>query len=291
MNQTAQNIVNKVESLPEMYHVAVKAAKMLDNDDVDITELAEVISVDVSLTTHILKLCNSAHYGFSRKISSISEAIPKLGLKTLKSMMFLAVSNGVLKAELDGYELAKGELWKNAVSCAVYSRYLATISKYKDPETAFVAGLLRDIGKLILHESVKDTFDNILNVVHKENIPFYIAEEKVIGADHCEIGSAIATKWNFPDNLVNTIKYHHSYEKAKKDKCEDLHLISIVHIADAMTMMLGTGIGSDGMMYKLDLCSFEFLNIPQATSSVELIISELADLNSEIESLIGAVND
>ncbi|MEI7473836.1 MAG: HDOD domain-containing protein [bacterium] len=291
MNQIVQSLIDKVDKLPEMSAVAVKAAKMLDDEDISVQKLAEVISVDLALTTHILKVCNSAHYGFSRKISSINEAIPKIGLKSLKSIIFLAVSNGVLKKELDGYDLAKGDLWRNAVTCAVYSRYLAEMSGYKDPETAFVAGLLRDIGKLILHESVKDSYQTILAMVARENIPFYIAEERIVGGDHCTIGAAIAEKWNFPDKLISSIKYHHSYELAIQENCADTHLIAIIHIADAITMMLGAGIGADGMMYKMDLSALTYLKVPQVASSVETLIGDLIELNADVESLIGAVNE
>jgi putative nucleotidyltransferase with HDIG domain len=291
MNQVVQNLIDKVDKLPEISSVAVKAAKMLDDEDVSIHELAEVISVDLSLTTHILKVCNSAHYGFSRKISSISEAISKIGLKSLKSLIYLAISNGVLRVKLDGYDLDKGELFTNAVTCAVYSRYIADVSGYKDIETAFVAGLLRDIGKIILHDSVKNSYQLILDIVKKDSIPFYVAEEKVVGVDHCTIGAAIAEKWNFPEKLIDSIKYHHSYEMAKNEGCNDMHLVSIVHIADAITMMLGVGIGADGMMYKLDLNSFEYLKTAQTSASIEMLISELVELNDEIQSLIGAVDE
>lgn len=291
MNQIVQNLINKVDKLPEISPVAIKAAKMLDDENVSIQELSTLLSIDLALTTHILKICNSAHYGFSRKISSISEAISKIGLKSLKSLIYFTISNGVLNVELDGYSLDKGGLFTNAVTCAVYSRYIAEMSGYEDAETAFIAGLLRDIGKIILHESVKNSYQTILDIVKQESIPFYVAEERVVGADHCTIGAAIATKWNFPQKLIDSIKYHHSYETARNENCADMHLISIIHIADAITMMLGVGIGADGMMYKLDLNAFEYLKTPQTSTSIEMLISELVELNGEITSLMGAANE
>jgi len=243
MKYNLNEVINNIDKLPELFFVALKVAKMLNAYDMDVNvqELAKIISLDQSLTTHLLRLCNSAHYGFSKKIVSINDAVTKLGIKVLKSLVFVAVSQGVLNQDVKGYGLEKGELWKNSVSCAVYSKKIAEMVKYSDPETAFTAGLLRDIGKLMIHEYVGISYSDILATINKEKITFLNAEQKVIGFDHCQIGSEMAKKWNFPTILTDVIQYHHSPELAIEAGCEDLKLISIVHIADSLTMMLGSG--------------------------------------------------
>ncbi|MFH0703337.1 MAG: HDOD domain-containing protein [bacterium] len=285
-----QSILSKVDKLPELYHIAIKVSKMLDNFNVSINEVSKVISLDQALTTQILKLCNSANYGFSRKIVSINDAIAKLGFTTLKNMIFIVISHGILNQEVKGYDLGKGELWKNSVSCAFYARHLASLIKYSDPEIAFTAGLLRDIGKLIIHEYVKDSYDEIIEMINSKNIPFYQAEEKVLGFNHCQIGSEIANKWNFPNILIETIEYHHNPDIAFNSKCEDSKLIAIIHVADCITMMLGTGMGCDGMMYNFELNALKKLNISQQASDIEKLISEMIELNSEIDSMVGYID-
>lgn len=290
MVEDIKTVLEKIDKLPELFHVAVRVAKMLDDLNVDVNQLSQVISLDQALTTQLLKLCNSAHYGFSRKIVTIKDAVSKLGFKTIKSLVFVAISHGILNSAVKGYDLAKGELWKNSISCAVYSRYLAKVAHYKDPETAFTAGLLRDIGKLMIHEYVGVNYDDIVNLIMAEGISFSKAEEQVLGFNHCHIGSAVANKWNFPHVLIDTIKYHHNIDEAVNNKCEDIKLIAIVHIADAITMMLGNGIGNDGMMYNIELKSLEHLDIPQQAANIEVLISEMVELKSEIDGMLGTIN-
>jgi len=290
MAEDIREVLDRIEKLPELFYVAVRVAKMLDDLDVDINQLSNIISLDQALTTQLLKLCNSAHYGFSRKIVTINDAVSKLGFKTIKSLVFVAISHGILNNAVKGYYLDKGELWKNSITCAVYSRYIAKISQYSDPETAFTAGLLRDIGKLMIHEYVGINYNAIVKIVNSEMISFSEAEEKVIGFDHCMIGSAVANKWNFPSVLVDAIKYHHNIRQAVLDGCKDIKLVSIVHIADAATMMLGAGIGNDGMMYNIELKALEFLNISKQVGNIEKLISEMVELKSEIDTMIGSVD-
>lgn len=290
MVENLKEVLEKIDKLPELFHIAVRVAKMLDDLNVDVVELSRVISLDQALTTQLLKLCNSAHYGFSRKIVTINDAVAKLGFKTIKSLVFVAISHGILNSAVKGYDLAKGELWKNSISCAVYARYLAKVVHYKDPETAFTAGLLRDVGKLMIHEYVGSQYNEILNVVNAEGISFSKAEEQVLGFNHTQIGSAVANKWNFPAILVDAIKYHHNIDEAVSNGCEDVKLVSIVHLADTVTMMLGNGIGNDGMMYNIELKALEYLNIPQQSANIENLLSEMVDLNSEIEQMIGFAN-
>jgi putative nucleotidyltransferase with HDIG domain len=287
-----QELIKKIDKLPEHFYVAVKVAKMLDgfNMDLDISELTNVISLDQSLTTLLLKLCNSAHYGFTRKIVSIKDAVAKLGFKTVKSLVFVAVSQGILNQEVSGYSLAKGELWKNSISCAVYSRHIAKTVNYKDPEVAFTAGLLRDIGKLTMHEYVGVNYDAITKLARNDGISFIAAEELVLGFNHSQIGAEMAIQWNFPPLLVDVIKYHHSPHEAVKNGSSDVDIVSIIHLADSLTMMLGVGMGIDGMMYNLELASLDRLGIPTQAESIELFMADAVELNGEIESLMGIVN-
>lgn len=284
-----EKLLNQVDKLPSNFYIAVKAAKMLDDFNVDIQELSKIIGMDESLTTQLLRLCNSAQYGFSRKIVSVSDAIAKLGFKTLKSLVFVIVSKGSFNQELEGYDLPKGELWKNSIACAVYSKYLAKLTGYKDPELAFTAGLLRDIGKLIVHQYVKEGYNKILELVDSENIGFSEAEERVLGYNHTQIGAKIAEKWNFPKVLEEVIEFHHN-PKIAKDNSEDYKLINIVHVADSIAMILGVGIGNDGMMHNLDMKALETLKMDVTASGIEKLISDMADLNSEIDSLISSIS-
>ncbi len=285
MNPIVNEILEKIDSLPCNFHIAIKVSKMLEDFNVSIDDLSEVIGSDQSLTLKILKLSNSAEYGFSRKITTVKDAIARIGFKPLKTMVFTIVSKSSLNQEVGGYGLEKGDLWKNSITCACYSRYFSDLIKYSDSEQAFTAGLLKDIGKLVLHEYIKTEYDKIADIVNDEKITFCEAEERVLGINHSQIGAVIAEKWNFPQVLVDTIKYHHNPEEAEHANCEDVNLIKIVHIADYFTSMLGQGIGKDCMMQEIDLKVLEGFGFELSQKKMEALISDLVELNSEIESM------
>lgn len=290
MKKDINEILSKVNNLPHNFYIAIKVSKMLDDFNVNINTLSKVIGSDQALTIKILKLCNSAQYGFSRKITTIKDAIARIGFKTLKTMIFTIVSKSSFNQKVEGYGLEQGELWRNSLSCATYSRYIAELIGYVDPDQAFTAGLLRDVGKLILHEYVKEDYDNILRMVNEDNVSFGQAEEEVLGFNHCQIGALVADKWKFPQVLIDTIKYHHTPEEGENAGCEDINLVKIVHFADSLTVMLGNGIGNDGMMYDVDLNSLESLSIQLSPENLELLIADMVNLNSDINSLITTID-
>ena len=282
MPQDINKILKKANSLKHNFYTVMKVSKKLDDFNVSINDLSKIINSDPVLTETILKHCNSAKYGFARKIMTINDAISIIGFKTLKTIIFTIVSKSSFNKELKGYELEKGDLWKNSISCAVYSRYIAELISYNAPEQAFTAGLLRDVGKLVLNEYVKEDQEKIIKMVTKENIPFSEAEEKVLGLSHCQIGAIVAKKWNFPQALIDSIKYHHNPEKAETEQCEDMDLVRIVHLSDSLSVMLGYGIGNDGMLNDINISSYTKLGFKAEPENLELLISKIINLNSEI---------
>lgn len=289
MTRLIKEILENQDNLSGNFQVAIKVSQMLDDFNVSIDELAKVIGTDPGITLSLLKHCNSAQYGFSKKITSVKDAIARMGFKPLKTILFTLTSKSSFNQDIEGYGLKQGELWKNSMSCAVYARYLANLIEYYDPDQAFTAALLRDIGKLMIHEYVKEGYDEISKLVSEEKVPFSEAEERILGQNHCQIGSAVAEEWNFPQALIDVIKYHHDPEKAELEGCEDIDLIKIVHVADSLSVMLGYGIGHDGMMHEIDLNSLESLGFEVSPENIELLISDIVNLNSEIESMTSSV--
>ncbi len=252
-----QRILAKVDEIPPLPHVVIKALKALNDPKSSSSDVAKIISQDEGLTAKILKLANSAYYGFPRSIGTLSEAITILGYKTIKSIIYAAAAHGHLSGELKGYALDRGELWKHSLGVAVVSREVAKMVKYKDAEQAFVAGLLHDIGKIVLNQFVRFGFTLIMKKVEVEKVPFHEAEKDILGFDHTDIGGKIAEKWNLPKELVDSISHHHSPEKAEVD----LRLTSIVHVSDAICLMLGWGLGADGLFYPLSETALENLGV------------------------------
>jgi putative nucleotidyltransferase with HDIG domain len=283
---TLQDIVTKVEQLPQPPQVALRVTRMLEDLNCSAQQLADVIRLDPNMTSQVLRLCNSAAYGFSRKIATVKEAVAMLGFNTLKSLVYTILSHSAFDRAIKGYGLERGALWTNAVTCAVYAKFIAEQRRLVDPELAYTGAILRDIGKLVLGEFVGANYGEIETLAQKEGIDFVDAEAQVIGFSHTLVGMKIAEKWNLPDKLVKVIRYHHAPSTLPKGTLpDDVKLVTIVHLADVFTMMVGSGIGSDGMMYSLDGPAIKALGIDLDGPYLETTLAQLVDLNSVVKSL------
>lgn len=269
---TLDRIVEKVEEMPVLPNRINKIIEIVENPDSTVKDLENEILKDQSLTSKVLKLANTTHYGYPRKISTVSRATILLGFQTIKSIALASTVSKYLLGELEGYALGKNDLWKQSQTCGIISRYIGKKKSIENPEKAYIAGLLRDIGKTILNYYVQDEYCEIVKIVEEERVPFLEAEKLVLGFDHAEIGGKVAQKWNFPKDLVEAIEYHHTPEKA----LENPDLVSIVHVADAITMMMGVGLGADGMKYNLSQFAIENLKLNE--TEIQYIISEASDL-------------
>lgn len=269
---TLDSIVRQVNEMPVLPERMNKIMEIVEDPDSTVEDLEREILKDQSLTSKVLKLANSTHYGYARKINTISKATILLGFQTIKSIALASTVNKFLVGELKGYALEKNELWNQSQTCAIISRYIAKNIGKVEPEQAYIAGLLRDIGKTILNHYVENEYEKIVEMVETENKSFLDAERELFGFDHAQVGGKVAEKWNFPKDLVEAIKYHHTPEVTE----ENPKLVSIVHIADAITMMMGVGLGVDGMVYNFSQFALDTLNMD--INQVETIISEISDL-------------
>ncbi|HAR62425.1 MAG TPA: hydrolase [Candidatus Margulisbacteria bacterium] len=272
-------ILNKIRDLPPLPESTHKILQIAGNNASSAKDLAKVLEKDLSLTTKVLKLVNSSFYGFSREISTISQAVVYLGFNTIKSLVLTASSYDTLNKDVVSYELEKGMLWKHSIACASCSRLIAKEIKYSDPEEAYIAGLIHDIGKLMIDQYANNLFKLILEKVTTDAISFDKAEKEVLGFDHPEIGSKIAQKWNFPLSLVESISYHHQPENATNHK----ELTYIVHLANTITAMAGIGIGNDSLQYNFQPNTLDILQLKE--ENVQNYIIQLSEIiNKDIVS-------
>lgn len=249
-----------------------KIMKITEDPDSSIEALEKEILLDQSLTSKILRLANSTYYGYPKKINTISQATILLGFQTIKRIALASTMSKMMEKELKGYALEKNDLWTQSQTCAILSRYIAKDIGFYNPETAYIAGLLRDIGKTILNYYVEKEYNAIANRVEFGKIPFLEAEEEILGFNHAQVGERIAKKWNFPGDLIEAIAFHHKPELSAIDP----QLVSIVHVADAITMMIGISIGADGLNYIFSPVALHNLNYN--TQDIERLISKSYDL-------------
>lgn len=283
-SMSLDNLINKVEDMPVLPDRINRIMTLTEDPDSTIKDLEIEILKDQSLTSKILKLANSTYYGYARRISTVSEAAVLLGYQTIKSLTLAsAVSQYLIKELPKGYGLEKYDLWNQSQSCAIISRFIAKKVKYEKAEQAYIAGLLRDIGKTILNYYVGEEYEAILNKVEKEKKTFLQAEQDILGFNHGEIGAEVAKKWNFPLALVESIHYHHTPELSQIDPT----LVSIVHIADAITMLLGVGLGNDGLSYNFSDFALNTLNLkPEALDKIIYEVSDYLNDNNSFNNIL-----
>lgn len=174
-----ETLINKVEDIPVFPNSVSKIIAITENPESTADDIESEILKDQSLTSKVLKLANSTYYGYARRISTISEATVLLGFAAIKSITIASTVSGLLIKELPGgYNLEKYDLWNQSQSCAIIARYISNKIKFSKPEEAYIAGLLRDIGKTILNHYVADEYQSIINKVELEGKSFLEAEMK-----------------------------------------------------------------------------------------------------------------
>lgn len=265
---TLDQLVQYVQEIPALPDVAMKVLRMTEDPLVSAREVAAAVAVDVALTSRILKIANSAYYGMSRRISTVNEAVLLLGMRSLRSLALAAAAYDTLKQEVRGYSLPAGELWRHSVACALTSQVVAHRSRAAAAEEAFVAGLLHDVGKVVLNTYVGDQFQAILALVELEGIPFHEGEKVILGFEHAEVGARIAEKWNLPSHLCGAIAGHHDVALGG----EKPTLAAVVHVANCICVTEGLGTNGDGLPPTFDECALSLLKLDEA--DVEALTAE-----------------
>lgn len=249
-------IVKQTHDLPVLSANALEVFRATDSGVVSAQAVADIILRDQALTARILRLSNSAFYGSARKIMNVSEAVVVLGFRTIRSLSLVAASYPWMMREYQGYRLGPMQLWTHAYATATGAKVIAQHVGRIDEESAFVAGLLHDIGKTVLSLWMKDRLEAALHLCEVDSITFDDAERRLLGYDHAMVGGALAEEWSFPKELVEVITYHHRPAEAQHNR-----LVDVVHIADYIAMVLGYGLGGDSMAYRLDSGSFDRLGM------------------------------
>jgi putative nucleotidyltransferase with HDIG domain len=241
----ANKIASAISSFPGMPGTAVKLLGLIDDPAMRVSQIEEILRHDPGLTANVLRLANSAYFGIPSKVGSIRQAVILLGLKRLIQMVIAACVSAIMDKSVPGYDLPPGELWRHSIAASVAAEGLVKVLKVEAAEEIFTAALLHDVGKLVLGDFVKDEFKQIETAV-AEGIGFEMAEKIVLGTNHAEVGARILTKWLLPPEIVNAVQFHHAPEASEQLNS----MLDIVHVANFISMMIGIGIGRDGLQHQ-----------------------------------------
>ncbi len=247
--------LRSVPTLPKLFERVVAA---LEDPDVDFDHVAQLIEIDQALTAQVLRVANSAFYSTQATVSRVSEALMILGTVVTRSVVLSTTVFDPSAIRLRGF-------FEHALGCAAAAGALARVTKRGHPEELAAAGLLHDIGKVVLYKEMPDVFEHIVARAMGENRTFRAVEHELLGTDHGEIASWLMERWRFPPALAEPIVFHHAPARARIAHDET----AIVHVANVIVRALGYGTGGDAMMGTLDVPTWERLELgPDALDRV-----------------------
>ena len=204
--------LDRIKDIPTLPTIVFELNKLLRDPDASIKTVCDTIEKDQAITLKILKLVNSAFYGFQSKISDLRNAVVLLGYNAVRNaIVSLSVINSFPKrVTLMDFDVS--HFWKHSLAVAVTSKNIAQLSKKESPDNCFVGGLLHDTGKVILAQYFPKLFEAVWSTLQNEKITFYEAEKKKLPIDHAKIGAHLAGKWQLPQGLVDAIRWHHDFQ-------------------------------------------------------------------------------
>ncbi len=208
-----RDIIMNARDLPAMPHVASKVLELAGSPDTTAQKLQQVISDDQAMAARILKIANSALYACSRKIKTLTEAIVMLGFNTIRSLVVTSAARNMYLQDNKTMGLKERLLWEHSIGCAIGCRILVSPRHPQLAEEAFLAGLMHDIGKLVLNQYAGDKFDEIVQTVYNDAQQFCDVERELLGFDHTEVGAMLVNKWKLSMQLEEVIRFHHTPEK------------------------------------------------------------------------------
>ena len=265
-----ENHARSTDFLPPAFELIPRLLVLLDDPDTNSETLAQIIHADAGLTTNVLRAANTAIHAGSARIESLPQAIIRLGLRDIYRLLTTIITSPNLM-NLDAFGFQRVDLWKHSVACAVAAQILARNVPSQDPEVAYTAALLHDIGKLVMAQVAKADYLALLESCKSDNTPHFRAEQNAYQTDHAHIGSLLLKRWRFPEEIVAAIKLHHEAVGVPDNA---MHLTSLIYASDIIAYRLNLGSGFPDYAVQPDPARLEPINLQP---------EDLADYEQEIQ--------
>ncbi len=273
-----ETLTKEVQELAPLPAAAAKLAKLAADWEADINEVVNLIKYDEALTAAVLRYANSPMGQTRYRITSIRDAVVRLGTGRVLEIAVKAHVRGQMKRALPEYGFAEHDLWRHSVAAAIAADLLVQRSMNKIPQLAFTAALLHDIGKLILARYMKPAvLRTIAALTHDYGMTYYQAETQVLKFSHAAVGAKIVREWGLGEEIANAIENHHEIT-ASGDSITD-----VVRVCNIAAKTVGCGLGNEGMNLAADAGACERLGIGR--HDFEALTAEVASVLPEVESL------
>lgn len=233
-----ERIVLKTIDIPPLPPVAMKVMGLIQDDYSSLSTLEEIISRDQGFSSRLLRIANSPYYGRDRKIENISQAIMLIGFETLKSLV-IATSVRDLHRRFGVFEQ---KLWEHSLGVGLCSSLVAMVTTLGTPDEALVCGIIHDIGKTVINNTLPEVYVKIYEKMKKEGRTIKDIEDEVLGFNHTIIGNLIAKKWKLPEKMEMVITYHHEYPYPSHEDPAFADVCNIIRVSDQICLKLGIGL-------------------------------------------------
>lgn len=233
MSVSAESLLKNVSGLVSLPEVAIRVNSMVDDPECSADEVAKVIETDPALSARMLGIANSAMYGYSKEINTVGRAVTVLGTRQIRDLILTTAAAKAFE-NIPTDLISIDDFWHHSIYCGLLAKQIASMSKTPHAETMFMAGLLHDIGHLIMFNQIPEQIHEILmGTLQPGEEQLYQIERRVLGFDHSEVGGALAKMWTLPPVLQEVIEFHHEPEKAKEFPQE----VFLVHIANRIASL------------------------------------------------------
>lgn len=282
MNKIERNkdkLVKRIKQIPTLPIISQKIMSIVGNENASFKELVQIISKDQALAVKILKVANSAFYGLLGRVSSLEHALVILGTDDVKYIVLgFSVQNFFSHGESDAFDRTR--FWKHAIVCSQVAELLGRHFKTRDDGSLFLAGLIHDMGKVVLDQYCHEDFLQIIEHISSNNTTFSQAEKEILGTTHYQIAAKVLRQWNFPDKVIMQVLYHHAPWYDKNYGTNSI----IIYLANIFTKLSGWSCHPDEK--QIDPHAF-------ATSSqIDFVIKSGFDLDYEtIKSLTSQIQE
>jgi putative nucleotidyltransferase with HDIG domain len=261
--QAAKKKVQLIKNLPTLPGMLEKVSRMVESKHHSAEDIGRMISQDQVLSAKLLRMANSAFFGFAREVGSVGQALVLLGFDVVKGLILSSSVFDMIKEKVAG-------LWEHSLGCALAARSIADQLGLDDPEELSLSGLIHDLGKVVISAKMQDEFEEIAALVESEGLSMRDAELKVLGFNHAEVGQWLGESWRLPEKLILPIRHHHQPGRAKEGQLQ----ASVVHLADILVRGRGFGFGGDKWVPALD---------PEAWAILDLSDEDLAGIVDDFE--------
>jgi len=279
-----QVIIKKIDHLPTLPEMIQKLVSLVQDERTSARDLSNLISYDQAISSRLLKVANSAYYGFLREVATIHHAIVVLGFKEVKNLSLGIAVFDSLKGVTNEASLRWNEFWKHSVGCSLAARIICKKVGVINEEIAFTTSLLHDIGKLVLDNFFTREYKMVLEKAQVERANLVDVEKEILGFTHADVGKLVSSKWKFPPSLIFPIAYHHQVEEVDQ---EYILLTSIVHLADIICKKAGIGNSGDSNIPLFQKAATKRLCIKE--KEIEYMIKELQNEEEKVQTFLSAI--